>query len=644
MKRTSTQGRGLFVPPPPGTPLELLRAWAQSTLPPADLAMLLPVESRELEPVAVRRNGGVWSPLSLPPLPLPAAPRASRCNDLARERHDALGDLLFSLGYQHVVVVPLVPSRLGAVLLARAEARYREDEVADEIRRARSLGRSLATLARPGDLLVRAESEHHELGALFALMKDLTRAESATAVAEVAADTLQRLLRPDALAIVATLRAADRPTVYTRPTGELAQEAAARAIGAISAGTGSVSTTWVHVPLAMPSGGMALGWNGRVPENAPRVTAAAAALLTLAFGRVLAQRQREEDRLGAVVDGLPMGAILLSADRLIRLANPAAARLFEFDSTPLTAGGRLERFGGTDLSSHIDSAARGDASSLDLYLAADGGRHLTLRFVPTQGPAGSTDVLMIIEDVTQAKRRADQLARAEKLSALGTLISGVVHEVNNPLATVLGYGQMLQATPDAARRDEWIGTLTAEAQRAQRIIGNLLSFARTQEPTRTLVSPVAIAEKAMELAAYGFRVAQIEATLEADPDTPAIDADGDAILRLLLNLMTNAMHALEAVDHARRVSVRLSPSSAGGVTLVVTDNGPGMPPEVQNRVFDPFFTTKEDGRGTGLGLALALQTMTEHGGEIAVESAPGLGASFALTFPPHSLTDPPTRC
>ncbi len=643
MKRTSTQDHDGFVPPPAATPLDLLCAWAQSTLPPADLALLLPVESREIEPVSVKRTGNHWTRLSLPTVPLPGAPRVARRSNLARERHDTLGDLLFSLGAQHVMIVPLVPARAGAVLLARTEAGYRDDEIPDESRRARSLGRSIAALPRPGDLLVRAASEHHELGALFALMKDLTRAESAAAVAEVAAETLQRLLRPDALAIVATLRATDRPTVHARPPGALGAEASARAMGAMS-GNVSESTTWVHVPLAMPSGGMALGWNGRVPENAPRLTAAASALLTLAFGRVLAQRQREEDRLGAVVDGLPMGAILLSAEGLVRLANPAALRLLAQDAESVTQGRRLERIGGTELQTHIDAAVRGESSSFELFLAADGGRHLTLRFGPAQGPGGGADVLVVIEDVTLAKRRASQGARVEKLSALGTLISGVVHEVNNPLSTVLGYGQMLQTSPDSPRRDEWLGTLTEEAQRAQRIVGSLLSFVRPKDSTRVLVSPVTIAEKAMELATYGFRVAQIEATFEADPNTPAIHADGDAVLRLLLNLMTNAMHALEEVSHARRVSVQLSPSEAGGVALVVADNGPGIPPDVQNKIFDPFFTTKEEGRGTGLGLSLALQTMADHGGEITLESAPGRGARFTLTFPPHSFIEPSSTC
>lgn len=236
----------------------------------------------------------------------------------------------------------------------------------------------------------------------------------------------------------------------------------------------------------------------------------------------------------------------------------------------------------------------------------------------------------------QTQRRLDgaieQLLQAEKLAALGELVAGVAHEINNPLASVLGYTQLALRRDPPERIRRYLVTAASEAERAGRIVRNLLTFARKHPPEKSWHSLNEIVEKTLDLKAYHFRTSQIRLEQDLDPELPQTMLDGHQIQQVLLNLLNNAEQAL--AERGRGGRIRVATRRRGDfLELVVEDDGPGIPLEIQTRIFEPFFTTKQEGRGTGLGLSLCHGIVQEHGGSIRVESRPGEGARFFVTLP-----------
>ena len=225
-----------------------------------------------------------------------------------------------------------------------------------------------------------------------------------------------------------------------------------------------------------------------------------------------------------------------------------------------------------------------------------------------------------------------QLVQADKLKALGTLLSGVAHELNNPLSTIRLTVQLIKRTaamdPAVARRLEVIDTACT---RSSRIIGDLLAFARRRTPERRRVDLTDIIRSTLRLQSPQLELNKIRvaATLEA---TPAIWADAHQIQQVFVNLFSNAIHAMSAVEGERVLSVR---STRRGLDVIVEveDRGPGIAPEHLGRIFDPFFTTKATGAGTGLGLSLSIGIVEAHGGRMHVENVAGGGARFAVRLP-----------
>ncbi|MCZ6833612.1 MAG: ATP-binding protein, partial [Acidobacteria bacterium] len=230
------------------------------------------------------------------------------------------------------------------------------------------------------------------------------------------------------------------------------------------------------------------------------------------------------------------------------------------------------------------------------------------------------------------KTTQEQLVQAEKLSAIGELVSGVAHELNNPLTGVLGYSQLLlgRKVDDYVRAR--LKTIYSEAERCRKIVQNLLTFARKHTPAKTPVNVNEIIQATLELRAYQLRVDNIEVENRLDENLPQTMADAHQLQQVLLNLINNAHQAM--VESKGRGRLVLS-SGVENDTIIVTctDNGPGIASEHLGRIFDPFFTTKEVGKGTGLGLSLSYGVMREHGGTISVRNIPEGGTEFRLELP-----------
>jgi two-component system NtrC family sensor kinase len=244
-------------------------------------------------------------------------------------------------------------------------------------------------------------------------------------------------------------------------------------------------------------------------------------------------------------------------------------------------------------------------------------------------------------DVTERKRAEEELAKqrdallqSEKLAAMSALLAGVAHELNNPLAVVVGraalLGQQLAGTPLEAPA----GKLAQAAERCARIVKNFLALARQHPPERQAVHLNQVVQEALELMAYALRVDNVEVVLDLSPELPALWADPHQLHQVVVNLISNAHHAMRErpLPHPRRLTLRTRPDGER-VTLEVGDTGPGVPPEVRPRLFEPFFTTKPVGHGTGLGLSLCRGIVESHGGRITLESEPGSGATFRVELP-----------
>src|SRR5436309_11821519 len=240
------------------------------------------------------------------------------------------------------------------------------------------------------------------------------------------------------------------------------------------------------------------------------------------------------------------------------------------------------------------------------------------------------------EKLLETRKRLDQatqqLIQAEKMTALGELVAGVAHEVNNPLASIMGYTQLIltrEISGDVRRRLEIV---FSEAERAGRIVRNLLAFARKQPPEKRCLGLNGIVEKTLELNTYHLRTNQIELEKDLASDLPMTMLDFHQIQQVLINLLNNAEQAM--LEAGRGGKIRFVTRQVGErIEARVSDDGPGIEGEIQARIFEPFFTTKKEGKGTGLGLSLCYGIVQEHGGTIRVESQPGKGATFIIELP-----------
>ena len=364
---------------------------------------------------------------------------------------------------------------------------------------------------------------------------------------------------------------------------------------------------------------------------------------------VEATRQRRalheaETRYKSLFERAPVGLYRGTPAGEIMDANPAAVRMLGYpDRQSLLAvnvtdlyvdPGQRSRFQALiaehgSVRGFETQFRRRDGSVISVRLSASGIHDAEGRALYYEGS---------IEDVTELKRAEEALRQSEKLSAMGSLLAGVAHELNNPLAVVLGHARLLAETAEGRSAER--GTkITAAAERCARIVKNFLALARQHPPERQRVALGTIVREAVELLAYQLRVSDVEVTLDLAPNLPVLWADPHQLQQVFVNLITNAQQALSQAPPPRRLTIatRHDPSRAA-VTVDVADTGPGMRPEVRSRIFEPFFTTKPPGQGTGLGLALCRGIIEGHAGTITVESAPGRGTAFRIELP---VTPPP---
>ena len=256
-------------------------------------------------------------------------------------------------------------------------------------------------------------------------------------------------------------------------------------------------------------------------------------------------------------------------------------------------------------------------------------------------------------DVTEETRLKEQLIRTDKLSSLGELVSGVAHELNNPLTGIIGFSELLLTDVEDEKTQKKLETIYNEAMRCKRIIRNLLTFARSHKPEKDFHDMNQLISDVMELRSYQLKTDNIEIVMALAEGLPALMIDPHQIEQVLLNLINNAQQAMTATSSSLNdeddaeddedddsgytgPAGTLTIATRGGgdsVSVLVTDTGGGIPDDVSRKIFDPFFTTKDVGKGTGLGLSISYGIVNEHGGNISFEKAPGGGTTFVMELP-----------
>ena len=243
-----------------------------------------------------------------------------------------------------------------------------------------------------------------------------------------------------------------------------------------------------------------------------------------------------------------------------------------------------------------------------------------------------TSIVVVLTNITDSAILRDKLVHAEKMAAVGQLVSGVAHEVNNPLTAILGFADLLMENPDlpdGARKD--LRVILQEAQRTKQIVQNLLSFARQMPPQRNAVQLNTILRRTVQLRAYDFTSHGVEVVENLDEELPEVMGDAHQLQQVFLNILNNAYDAVHEVGRPARIEI-MSTKSGDAVEVSFRDNGNGI--SYPDKIFDPFFTTKEVGKGTGLGLSICYGIVKEHGGEILCHNnLGGQGATFVVRLP-----------
>jgi two-component system NtrC family sensor kinase len=347
--------------------------------------------------------------------------------------------------------------------------------------------------------------------------------------------------------------------------------------------------------------------------------------------------QRERDFSGKILNNTQSLILVADTAGLISYAN---RRWFDLGYEQKNLLGRPlhELIAGPQQSTFVEafrSVLQGQqVDNLNLQILQEDGHvgHFSMNLSPMRDDQGNVASLVVVmTDVTDAAVLQAKLMHAEKMAAVGQLVSGVAHEVNNPLTAILGFTDLLMESkdiPESARKD--LRVILQEAQRTKLIVQNLLSFARQMPPQRKPVQLNGILRRTLQLRAYDLQNRGVEVVEQFDQQLPPVVGDPHQLQQVFLNILNNAYDAMRESSPAR---IELMTARVGDhVEVSFRDNGHGIShPE---RIFDPFFTTKEVGKGTGLGLSICYGIVHEHGGEILCHNNAGAeGATFIVRLP-----------
>lgn len=393
--------------------------------------------------------------------------------------------------------------------------------------------------------------------------------------------------------------------------------------------------SWIGVPIQL--GGLAVGGMSLI-RDAPGsygdwqldFTVATAALLaiTLDNSRLLQLLSLGKLEWEQTVDAISQAFCLVDADQRIRRANRAFGLLVDRPLTTLSGQPWRDVLPAHWARTVEQALAAPRPTPLDLAWKDRTFSLTAFRLITPPGTA-----VLVFQDDTEMRRLQDQLIQSEKMSAIGQLIAGVAHDLNNPLASVVGFADFLIEAGDVPPRlRQPLEAIRDEAERAAKIVRSLLSFARKHEGEHRPQPIAPIIEATLILLKNQLTALRIDARTEIEPDLPPVAVDANRIQQVFVNVINNAAQAMHGSGIGDTITIRAFRDGAL-VVVTIADNGPGIPPEIAGRIFEPFFTTKPEGEGTGLGLSICHGIVREHDGRMLYQPGPRGGALFRIELP-----------
>ncbi len=386
-----------------------------------------------------------------------------------------------------------------------------------------------------------------------------------------------------------------------------------------------------------------------VRDNTGRVVRYQGALMDITERREMERRLHQQQEFARrLVDNFPDLILVLDTAAHYTFVSPRCKEVLGYDvaeTEHMAFGGRThpeDLPAATSLYNDI-IAGKQTFASLEMRVRHKLGdwRRIRFNFSPLSDEKGNIEgVVLSGRDVTDLKRLEEQLIQAEKLAAMGQMLAGVAHELNNPLTAILGVTELLRERAGADESTRRQLELThRQARRAARIVQNLLEFSRPASPRKMPVDLNNLLERTLQLHEHSLRRNKVEVDFHLQADLPAVIGDANQLIQVFLNLVSNAEHAIREVRDAGRIQIRTG-HNANQVAVTIQDDGVGILPEALPRIFDPFYTTKRPGGGTGLGLSICMSIIREHQGNIEAESLPAGGSAFTIYLPAASGQKP----
>ncbi|MDD5311602.1 MAG: ATP-binding protein [Dehalococcoidia bacterium] len=347
--------------------------------------------------------------------------------------------------------------------------------------------------------------------------------------------------------------------------------------------------------------------------------------------RVEAEIRAQKELIDNILESIPSSVLVISKEARIVLANRAFYR--DFPGTPLEVEGRLlsEVIPIEVLSRQVSAALSGQVHNADSEF-----RHMVHGrnriFVASMLPMQKEDLLLVLSDVTDDRERQERLSLADRLASVGKMSSGIAHELNNPLTSIIGLSQLLLDEEIPAEYKEDLSAIYNEAVRASNVVKNLLTFARKHPPIRRATQIGNVIEDVLKLRAYEHRLTNIQVDRHFEDYLPDVTVDYFQMQQVFLNIILNAESAMSEANNRGSLTITTQRIN-GSVVVSFRDDGPGIAKEILPRIFDPFFTTKEVGKGTGLGLSICYGIVSNHNGKIYAQSEPGKGTEFVVELP-----------
>jgi len=366
-------------------------------------------------------------------------------------------------------------------------------------------------------------------------------------------------------------------------------------------------------------------------------TVATNASVVLANSRLYEMVRRGQEEWETAFNALTEGIAVVGPGGAILRANRALASLADLPEADLVGRSFSELFAGAaePVAQLIEAAYRGDRIAPLVVRLDESQRVLRLTAAPLAG-AEPGSVVILIEDVTEQRMLEAQIIQNDKMASIGQLVSGVAHELNNPLTSIAGLAELLlERPPHPELPREHLRVIHDQAERAGRIVRNLLTFARKGGVTeKTAVDLNDVVTRTSLLIAYELQLHGIDLDSELNPEPVVVLGDRYELQQVLLNLVTNAVQSVTTLGADRQRRITLTTNQGDGeAVLRVRDNGPGVPRHLAPYLFTPFFTTKAPGEGTGLGLSLSYGLVKAHGGDLTYEPPAEGGAEFRVTLP-----------